>query len=92
MAIAWSFTHGARTPVMGGTFPGKPEARIGWPLVAGSFLFGAGWGLVGLCPGPAMASISYGGLSGVVFLVAMVAGMLAAPPIRRRLDTVAPTA
>ena len=91
MAVAWTFTHG-RTPVLGGVFPHRPEARIGWPLVAGSLMFGAGWGLVGLCPGPALASLAYGGGPGIVFLVAMVAGMLAAPPVRRRLDRVAPTA
>ncbi len=48
-----------------------------------------GWGLAGLCPGPAMASLSYGGLGGLVFLAAMIAGMVAAPPVRSRLDAVA---
>ncbi len=84
MAIAWSFTHG-RAPVLGGVFPAKPERRVDWPLIGGSLLFGAGWGLVGLCPGPAMASLGFGGLSGLVFLVAMIAGMLAAVPIRRKI-------
>jgi uncharacterized protein len=49
-------------------------------------MFGMGWGLAGLCPGPAMASLSYGGIGGAVFLVAMIAGMLAAPPVIARLD------
>ena len=44
-----------------------------------------GWGLSGLCPGPAMASLSYNGVMGALFLVAMVAGMMAAPPIKSRL-------
>ncbi len=91
MAIAWTFTHN-RAPALGGIFPGKPEKRIGWPLITGALLFGAGWGLVGLCPGPAMASLGYGGLPGIVFLVAMIAGMIAAPPVRRRLDQVTATA
>jgi uncharacterized protein len=85
MAIAWSFTHRG-APLLGGTFPGRPERRVDWPLIAGSLSFGAGWGLVGLCPGPAMASLTWGGVPGLLFLVAMVAGMLAAPPLRRRLD------
>ncbi|MEM1161013.1 MAG: DUF6691 family protein, partial [Pseudomonadota bacterium] len=42
----------------------------------GSALFGAGWALVGLCPGPAMASLFYGGTGGLVFLIAMAAGMI----------------
>ena len=52
-----------------------PAARpVDRRLVAGSALFGAGWGLVGLCPGPAIASLAFGRLESVVFLVAMVAG------------------
>lgn len=89
MAIAWRFAVG-RTPALGGTFPAAPDQRIGWPLVLGSTLFGVGWGMVGLCPGPAMASLSYGGLNGLLFLVAMIAGMLAAPPLKRRLEAVSP--
>lgn len=84
MAVAWRLTAG-RTPVFGGAFPAKPEIRFDRSLVAGSVLFGVGWGLVGLCPGPAMASVLFGGLSGAVFLLAMLTGMIAAPPMRRRL-------
>jgi len=52
-------------------------------------LFGMGWGLAGLCPGPAMASLSYGGIGGLVFLGAMIVGMIASPPVRQRLDALA---
>ncbi|WP_368184226.1 DUF6691 family protein [Aestuariibius sp. HNIBRBA575] len=85
MAIAWRFTAG-RNPALGGLFPPKPKAELGRNLVVGSILFGMGWGLAGLCPGPAIASLSFGGLSGIVFVVAMVAGMIAAPPLRAKLD------
>jgi uncharacterized membrane protein YedE/YeeE len=85
MAIAWRFTQG-RQPLLGGQFPARPDPRIGNNLVVGSVLFGAGWGLSGLCPGPSIASLSFGGWSGIVFLVAMLAGMVAAPPVRKQLD------
>lgn len=85
MAIAWRMTA-RRTPLCGGDFPAAPEARIDPSLVGGAALFGAGWGLAGLCPGPALASLSFGGVSGIVFLVAMLAGMWCAAPVRRRLD------
>ena len=85
MAIAWQITHG-RKPVLADAFPAKPEPKLGRNLVLGSTLFGMGWGLSGLCPGPAIASLSFGGVGGIVFLIAMLAGMLAAPPIRYRLD------
>ena len=84
MAVAWRLTEGRR-PALGGVFPPRPEVRIDRSLVGGSALFGIGWGLAGLCPGPAMASLSYGGIGGLVFLAAMVAGMLVAVPLRARL-------
>ncbi|WP_328585701.1 DUF6691 family protein, partial [Sulfitobacter pontiacus] len=46
-----------------------------------------GWGLVGLCPGPALASLGFGGLGGLIFLITMLAGMMIAPKARRILDT-----
>lgn len=45
-------------------------------LVAGAVLFGAGWGLIGFCPGPALASIPVLKLELGVWLVSMVAGMM----------------
>lgn len=85
MAAAWAFSRG-RQPAVGGTFPERPDPSLDRRLIVGAILFGAGWGLVGLCPGPALASLSYGGWGGLVFLLAMLGGMLAAPPAARRLD------
>lgn len=85
MAIAWAFTRG-RTPLTGGSFPARPDPRIDRRLVVGALMFGAGWGLAGLCPGPALASLSYGGIAGFVFFAAMAAGMLIAPKAAQLLD------
>lgn len=85
MAVAWRLTRG-RTPVLGGSFPTPPAPRLGHNLILGSVLFGIGWGLVGLCPGPAITSLSFGGPSVWVFTVAMLGGMLLAPSVRIRLD------
>lgn len=53
-----------------------PETvRIDPPLVIGALLFGAGWGLVGLCPGPAIAAGSLLLGPALTFLAAMLAGM-----------------
>lgn len=53
-----------------------PTARqIDMPLVLGSVIFGVGWGLVGLCPGPAVASLAVGGFDIVLFVIAMFIGM-----------------
>ena len=56
MAIAWALTERRVAPVLGGHFPPPPEPRLGRNLVLGSVMFGMGWGLVGLCPGPVIAS------------------------------------
>lgn len=91
MIVAWRLASG-RTPVLGGTFPAPPDPKLGRNLVLGSSMFGIGWGLSGLCPGPAMASLSFGGAGGFIFLIAMLAGMLIAPKFRQLLDSMAPAA
>lgn len=88
MFIAWRLTEN-RTPALGGMFPAKPDPVIGRNLIIGSTLFGLGWGLVGLCPGPAIASLSFGGFQGVSFVLAMGVGMYFAPTIKARLDVAA---
>lgn len=90
MAIAWRLTKRRMTPVLGGTFPPKPSTKLDRNLVMGSVMFGFGWGLAGLCPGPNIASISYGGTGNLVFLAAMITGMAVAPALRTRLDRVVP--
>jgi uncharacterized membrane protein YedE/YeeE len=45
-------------------------------LVLGSLTFGAGWGLAGFCPGPAIVSLGAGESKAALFVVAMMAGML----------------
>ncbi|MGN7980276.1 DUF6691 family protein [Burkholderia sp. 22313] len=53
-----------------------PAARtITVRLVAGSAVFGIGWGIAGFCPGPALVSIGFGSVKGIAFVVAMLAGM-----------------
>jgi len=44
-------------------------------LVIGSVLFGVGWGLAGICPGPALVLVVAGGTKGLIFFAAMLVGM-----------------
>lgn len=53
------------------------QTLIDRPLVAGAALFGIGWGLVGLCPGPAIENLASLSPGIVVFVIAMAAGTLA---------------
>ena len=88
MFIAWRLTVG-RTPLAGGSFPAQAGTSLDRRLIIGAMMFGMGWGLVGLCPGPAIASITYNGWGGVLFMSAMLAGMLAAPKFGSQLDRLA---
>jgi uncharacterized protein len=92
MAVAWRIAARRRTAVLGNPIPLTQDSTIDAKLVAGSTLFGMGWGLAGLCPGPALASLGWGGAGGLVFLLAMVAGMVLAPAARARLDRLTATA
>jgi len=46
------------------------------PLIIGSVLFGAGWGLGGFCPGPGVTALGTGNPKAAIFVIGMVAGML----------------
>lgn len=58
-----------------GTVP--PNMVVDWKLLLGSALFGIGWGLAGMCPGPAMVVAAGGGAAALKFVPSMVAGMIA---------------
>jgi uncharacterized membrane protein YedE/YeeE len=68
---------GGRTRTLLGPPMLLPTARtIDRRLVVGGAVFGVGWGLAGFCPGPALVALGAGHLKAIVFVAAMVAGML----------------
>ncbi len=89
MALAWHLTK-SRKPLTCDYFPAPPNPQLDRRLIGGSVLFGMGWGLVGLCPGPAIASLGYGGWPHWVFLLCMLTGMIVTPKLRSALDTARP--
>jgi hypothetical protein len=74
-AIGFALARRRAAPLFAAKFSWPERRDIDAPLVAGAVLFGIGWGLVGICPGPALVNLA--GLSGpiVVFVVAMLLGM-----------------
>ena len=64
-------------PVLDTRFNVPTSRVIDRRLIVGSAIFGAGWGLAGFCPGPALAGLSLGLVPVAVFVAAMLAGMLA---------------
>ncbi|SIP91255.1 hypothetical protein SAMN05880590_101167 [Rhizobium sp. RU35A] len=63
-------------PVLADQFQIPTNRRIDRPLVLGSALFGIGWGLGGFCPGPAISALPLGFGAVLLFVIAMVAGMI----------------
>ena len=64
-----------RRPVLADGFSLPTRTKLDAPLILGSALFGVGWGLVGFCPGPAVAAVVTGLPAVLGFVAAMLAGM-----------------
>lgn len=71
-------------PLLDDQFDLPQSTRIDKPLVLGAALFGVGWGLAGLCPGPALAAVSFGNPGVLLFVAAMAIGMIAHDRLRAR--------
>ncbi len=83
MAVAWIVTSSRSDSLLGHSLPGKPGGNIDGRLLGGAAVFGLGWGLVGLCPGPAIAGLFLGGWPVLMFIAAMLAGMMAFSLVNR---------
>jgi len=64
-------------PLLETRFQISTRRDIDAPLILGAMIFGIGWGLVGLCPGPAIAGLAVGLKESFVFIAAMAGGMAA---------------
>ena len=74
--IAFYLAKNRTQSFLGGAMHIPTRRDIDRPLIIGSALFGVGWGLAGFCPGPALVSLGSGELKALVFVVAMLGGML----------------
>lgn len=81
VAFAITPTQG-RKPWVSDKFDLPTRKDIDFKLVAGAAMFGIGWGLAGYCPGPAMASVISGGVDALVFVAALLVGLLFAKRLK----------
>jgi uncharacterized membrane protein YedE/YeeE len=75
MAVAWRVQTRMSAPLAGGAFHLPDTRKLDAKLAGGAVLFGIGWGLAGLCPGPAIADLALAPGKAAIFLAAMAAGM-----------------
>jgi uncharacterized protein len=74
--FAFALAKKRTTNFFGGALHLPTSQDINKRLVIGSLLFGAGWGLAGFCPGPVLVSMAAGHEKAVVFVAAMIIGMV----------------
>ena len=87
--FAFRFASGREKSLLGDAMRLPTATNIDRRLVLGGLVFGAGWGLAGYCPGPALASLAAGNIKSLIFTAAMIVGMaifeiIERMPARRR--------
>jgi len=74
-AVAFAFARRRRQSLLGEPMQLPTKTSVDRRLIVGALLFGAGWGLAGFCPGPAIVALGVGETKAAVFVFAMLAGM-----------------
>jgi uncharacterized membrane protein YedE/YeeE len=70
--LAWRF----RKPLLAERFEVPSKRELDARLLGGAAIFGIGWGLAGICPGPALTALGTGRWEAVLFVLSMIAGMV----------------
>ncbi len=73
--VAYRMSRSMRAPIAAAAFAIPSRSDLDAKLIVGAALFGAGWGLGGFCPGPAITSLASGAAPVAVFVAAMAAGV-----------------
>ncbi len=74
--VAYAVAGKRSSTLLGGAMELPSQRGIDRRLIGGALLFGVGWGIAGFCPGPALVSLGSAQPKALVFVLAMVAGML----------------
>ena len=83
--IGHSFVMKRKAPIQCTTFSMPTSTNIEKPMVIGSVIFGVGWGLAGLCPGPVVANLFLNGQAMLPFFGLMIVGLPVGRIVMRRL-------
>jgi uncharacterized membrane protein YedE/YeeE len=88
--VAFAVAKRRRTTLLGEPLVLPLRPNIDRRLVVGSLLFGIGWGIAGICPGPALVAVGAGHAKALVFTLAMLGGMALFTLLERRRPAAAP--
>jgi uncharacterized membrane protein YedE/YeeE len=72
---AFQYAKRRAQPIAAPQFQAPAATAVDRRLMLGALIFGIGWGLVGYCPGPALAALAFGATGTILFVAAMAAGM-----------------
>ncbi len=84
-AVVYRLATRRSSPLFTDAFHIPTRTDIDKRLLVGALLFGLGWGMGGICPGPGLVSIFSGMTENIVFVVTMIAGMLIWQQVQRRI-------
>lgn len=90
--FAFLVAQGRQRSLIGAEMNLPATRRVDGRLAAGAAMFGIGWGIAGFCPGPALLGLGMGQPKALLFVLAMLAGMLVFDVIERRRKLAAPRA
>lgn len=82
--IGYRYVLKRPVPVLDEKFQIPTRRDLDLPLVAGSAVFGIGWGIAGFCPGGAIPAIGTGRMEVILFMAALLAGILTAKSLQHR--------
>ncbi|MCK0128754.1 DUF6691 family protein [Erythrobacter sp. F6033] len=83
MVIAWQAQSRLAKPVFAENFALPDSSDLTPRLIGGAALFGIGWAIAGLCPGPGLAALAIEPMSAAIFVVSMLLGMAAVRAFER---------
>jgi uncharacterized membrane protein YedE/YeeE len=83
-AVGYRLVFSRSRPLFDTAYRLPSASRIDWPLVAGSAVFGIGWGIAGFCPGGVVPTLGLGRVEPLIFFIAMLAGIFLTRTLRRR--------
>lgn len=76
-ALGYRLVLRRQAPLLGGSFQLPTSVDIDWRLAVGAAIFGIGWGLCGICPGPAVVALTIEPATVGLFVLGLVGGMMA---------------